>query len=425
MKTYSQFTREELTAEKDFLIKEYKKYQDLKLSLNMARGKPGADQLELSMPMMKLLQTSEECIDANGVDTRNYGELLGIKEARQIFGDLMGIKPEETIVVGSSSLTFMWDSMVRAMLLGVLGSEKPWCKYDKIKFICPVPGYDRHFAICEKLGIEMIPVQLTEWGPDMDAVRELVKDESVKGIWCVPKYTNPLGGCYSDEAVKALASMETAAKDFRIFWDNAYCVHYVYKDVPVLNMLEECKKAGNPDRVYMFGSTSKITFPGAGVAFFGASEANVEFIKNQITASAISWDKINMLRHVRFFKDAQGIRDMMAKHAAILRPKFDAVLNTLDEEIGPRGAGSWVKPEGGYFVTFMAMEGCAKRINGLCKDAGLTMTGAGATHPYHADPKDSYLRIAPSFPAPDELKKAMEVFCIAVRLATVEKLLDN
>ncbi|MCQ2561744.1 MAG: aminotransferase class I/II-fold pyridoxal phosphate-dependent enzyme [Clostridia bacterium] len=425
MKPYSQFTKEELIAEKDFLIKKYKEYQDLKLTLNMARGKPGADQLELSMPMMKLLQTAEECIDANGVDTRNYGELLGIKEARKLFGDVMGIKPEETIVVGSSSLTFMWDTMVRAMLLGVRGSEKPWSKYDKVKFICPVPGYDRHFTICETLGIEMIPVELTEWGPDMDAIRELVKDESVKGIWCVPKYTNPLGGCYSDEAVKALASMETAAKDFRIFWDNAYCVHYVYKDVPLLNMLEECKKAGNPDRVFMFGSTSKITFPGAGVGFFGASEENVEFIKNQITASAISWDKINMLRHVRFFKDVNGIHEIMAKHAEILRPKFDAVLNTLDEEIGPRGAGRWVKPEGGYFVTFIAEKGCAKRINLLCKEAGLSMTGAGATHPYHKDPDDAYLRIAPSFPEPSELKKAMDVFCIAVRLATVEKILDN
>ncbi len=423
MKNYSECTREELQQEKELLLKKYKEYQDLHLNLNMARGKPGADQLALSMPMLDVLNSTSDCHDKYGTDARNYGELLGLKEARELFGELMGIRPEETIVVGSSSLTFMFDCVARAMLLGVLGSEKPWCRYDKIKFLCPVPGYDRHFTICETLGIEMIPVPLTEWGPDMDQIRELVKDETVKGIWCVPKYTNPLGGCYSDEAVKALASMETAAKDFRIFWDNAYCVHYVYEDVPVLNMLEECKKAGHPDRVFMFGSTSKITFPGAGVGFFGASEANVEFIKKQINAEAISWDKMNMLRHVRFFGSAQGILDLMDKHAALLRPKFDAVLNALEEEIGPRGCGSWVRPSGGYFVTFMAPKGCAARVNALCKEAGVTMTGPGATHPYHKDPDDSVLRIAPSFPPAEELQKAMEVFCVAVRLAAVEKLL--
>ena len=424
MKNYSECTREELQQEKELLLKKYKEYQDLHLNLNMARGKPGADQLALSMPMLDVLNSTSDCHDKYGTDARNYGELLGLKEARELFGELMGIRPEETIVVGSSSLTFMFDCVARAMLLGVLGSEKPWCRYDKIKFLCPVPGYDRHFTICKTLGIEMIPVPLTEWGPDMDQIRELVKDETVKGIWCVPKYTNPLGGCYSDEAVKALASMETAAKDFRIFWDNAYCVHYVYEDVPVLNMLEECKKAGHPDRVFMFGSTSKITFPGAGVGFFGASEANVEFIKKQINAEAISWDKMNMLRHVRFFGSAQGILDLMDKHAALLRPKFDAVLNALEEEIGPRGCGSWVRPSGGYFVTFMAPKGCAARVNALCKEAGVTMTGPGATHPYHKDPDDSVLRIAPSFPPIEELDKAMEIFCVAVRLAAVEKLLS-
>ena len=423
MKTYQEFNREELQQEKELLLKKYKEYQDLHLNLNMARGKPGADQLALSMPMLDVLNSESDCKDKYGTDARNYGELLGLKEARELFGELMGVKPEETIVVGSSSLTFMYDSVCRAMLLGVLDSEKPWCRYEKVKFLCPVPGYDRHFTICESLGIEMIPVPLTEWGPDMDLVRELVKDESVKGIWCVPKYTNPLGGCYSDEAVRALASMETAAKDFRIFWDNAYCVHYVYEDVPVLNMLEECKIAGHPNRVFMFGSTSKITFPGAGVGFFAASEENVRFIQKQINAEAISWDKMNMLRHVRFFGSAQGILDLMDKHAALLRPKFDAVLNALDAEIGPRGCGSWVRPSGGYFVTFMAPKGCAARVNALCKEAGVTMTGPGATHPYHNDPDDSVLRIAPSFPPIEELDKAMEVFCVAVRLAVVEKML--
>ena len=424
MKKYETYTREELQQEKELLLKKYKEYQDLHLDLNMARGKPGADQLALSMPMLDVLDSKSDCHDKYGTDARNYGELLGLREARELFADLMGISWEETIVVGSSSLTFMYDCVSRAMLLGVLSSEKPWCKYDKVKFLCPVPGYDRHFTICETLGIEMIPVELNEWGPDMDAVRELVKDEAVKGIWCVPKYTNPLGGCYSDEAVKALASMETAAKDFRIFWDNAYCVHYVYEDVHVLNMLEECKKAGHPDRAYLFGSTSKITFPGAGVAFFGASKDNVEFIRKQINAEAISWDKLNMLRHVRFFSNAQGILDLMDKHAELLRPKFDAVLNALYTELAPRGCGSWVRPSGGYFVTYRAPEGCAARINALCRDAGVTMTGPGATHPYHDDPKDSTLRIAPSFPPAEELAKAMEVFCIAVRLATVEKLLS-
>ncbi|MBO4881352.1 MAG: aminotransferase class I/II-fold pyridoxal phosphate-dependent enzyme [Firmicutes bacterium] len=423
MKKYEEFTREELQQEKELLMKKYKEYQDLHLNLNMARGKPGADQLALSMPMLDVLDSRSDCCDKYGTDARNYGELLGLREARELFADLMGISWEETIVVGSSSLTFMYDCVARAMLLGVLGSEKPWCRYDKPKFLCPVPGYDRHFTICESLGIEMIPVELNEAGPDMDVVRELVKDESVKGIWCVPKYTNPMGGCYSDETVRALASMETAAKDFRIFWDNAYCVHYIYEDVHVLNMLEECKKAGNPNRVYMFGSTSKITFPGAGVGFFGASKDNVAFIQKQINAEAISWDKMNMLRHVRFFGSAQGILDLMDKHAELLRPKFDAVLDALDTEISPRGCGKWVSPAGGYFVTFWAPDGCAARINGLCKDAGVTMTGPGATHPYRNDPKDSVLRIAPSFPPAEELQKAMEVFCVAVRLAAVEKLL--
>lgn len=263
---------------------------------------------------------------------------------------------------------------------------------------------------------------MTDGGPDMDAVEEAVKDPAVKGIWCVPKYTNPLGGSYSDEAVRRLAALKPAAKDFRIFWDNAYAAHYVYEDTPLLNILEECKAAGNPDMVYMFGSTSKISFPGAGVAFFAASKANVDFTAKQLDAQAISWDKLNMLRHVRFFKDLDGIRAQMDRHAAILRPKFDAVLSTLEREVGSTGAGAWVKPKGGYFVTYMA-PGCAKRIVQLCKEAGVVLTDAGATHPYHKDPEDSYIRIAPSFPSPAELAQAMEVFCTAANLAAVEKLL--
>ena len=424
MKQYQEMTREELQAQREALEQTYSRLKAEGLKLNMARGKPGADQLELSLPMLDTLNSTSDCHDASGVDCRNYGELPGIPEARKLFADYMGVSPEETIVVGSASLTFMYDCMARAMLLGVLGGDKPWCKYDKVKFLCPVPGYDRHFTICETLGIEMINIPLTEWGPDMDLVEKLVaEDETIKGIWCVPKFTNPLGGSYSDEAVRRLASLKPAAKDFRIFWDNAYAAHYVYEDTPVLNILEECRKAGNPDMVYIFGSTSKITFPGAGVAFFAASKANVDFTAGQLDAQAISWDKMNMLRHVRYFKDVEGIRAQMDKHAAILRPKFDAVLSTLEAEIGSTGAGSWVKPKGGYFVTYMAMPGCARRIVSLCKEAGVVLTAAGATHPYHRDPEDSYIRLAPSFPSPAELAQAMEVFCAAAKLAAVEKLL--
>ena len=425
MKSYQQMNREEILAEKAQLEKAFAEYKAKGLKLNMARGKPGADQLDLSMPMLDVLNSKSNCVaEESRIDCRNYGELAGIPEARKLFGDYMGILPEETVVVGSSSLTFMYDCMARAMLKGVLGSEKPWGKYDKVKFLCPVPGYDRHFTICEFLGIEMINIPLTEWGPDMDLVEKLVADdESIKGMWCVPKYTNPLGGTYSDEAVKRIAALKPAAKDFRIFWDNAYNVHYIYNDTKLLNILEECKKAGNPNMVYMFGSTSKITLPGAGVAFFGASKENVDFTLKQLNAQSISWDKMNMLRHVRFFKNADGIRAMMKKHADILAPKFDAVLNALDKELGGRDAGTWVKPEGGYFVTYIANPGCAKRIVALCKEAGVVMTNAGATHPYGKDPDDSYIRIAPSFPTPDELALAMEIFCVSVRLATVEKLL--
>ena len=424
MKQFQEMTKEELQARRQQLEQTYSQLKAKGLKLNMARGKPGADQLELSAPMLDVLNSGSGCITESGVDCRNYGELLGIPEARKLFGDYMGVAPEETIVVGSASLTFMYDCMARAMLMGVLGGDKPWSKYEKVKFLCPVPGYDRHFTICEALGIEMINIPLTEWGPDMELVEKLATgDETVKGIWCVPKYTNPLGGSYSDEAVRRLAALRPAARDFRIFWDNAYAVHYVYEDTPVLNILEECKKAGNPDMVYMFGSTSKITFPGAGVAFFAASKANVDFTAKQLNAQAISWDKMNMLRHVRYFKDTAGIKAQMDKHAAILRPKFDAVLSTLEAELGGTGAGSWVKPKGGYFVTYMALPGCAKRIVQLCKDAGVILTDAGATHPYHRDPEDSYIRLAPSFPAPAELAQAMEVFCAAAKLAAVEKLL--
>ena len=423
MKEYQKMTKEELSNAKQALLAEYKKYQNMNLNLNMKRGKPCSEQLDMCMPMLDVLNSNSDCKDKYGVDCRNYGELLGIKEARELFGNVMGIAADETIVVGSSSLTFMYDCVARAMLTGVLGSEKPWCKYDKIKFLCPVPGYDRHFRICEFFGIEMININMTDDGLDMDEVRKYAEnDETVKGIWCVPKNSNPSGTTYSNKCVKELASMKTAAKDFRIFWDNAYIVHTIYNDPELLNILDECKKAGNPNRVYMFGSTSKITMAGAGVGFFGASKENVDFTEKQIGVESISWDKMNMLRHVRYLKDVNGIKDIMNKQAEILRPKFDAVLETLDKNLSGKGAGTWIKPDGGYFITYIGNNGTAKRIHQLCEEAGVALTDAGATHPYHKDPDDKYLRIAPSYPKLDEIKTAMEVLSVAAQIATIESL---
>jgi DNA-binding transcriptional MocR family regulator len=342
-------------------------------------------------------------------------------DAKRLFSEYLGVSTEEIIVAGSTSLTFMYDCLARAMLAGVLGSRRPWVKEEKVKFLCPVPGYDRHFAICQFLNIEMINIPTLADGPDMDMVEKMVSsDPFVKGMWCVPKFSNPLGITYSDNVIKRLASLKPAARDFRIFCDNAYAMHVVYRDAPLLNILEEFKKAGNPDMVYIFGSTNKVTFPGSGVAFFAASKANIAFKEKQLSMQAIGWDKLNMLRHVLFLKDAAGIRAHMQKHAGILRPKFDAVLNKLDFELSGRGAGEWVKPDGGYFITFIAEKGCAARIVALCKEAGVIMTNAGATHPYGKDPEDRYIRIAPSFPSGAELDSAMEVFCAAARLATVE-----
>ncbi|HHX92041.1 MAG TPA: aminotransferase class I/II-fold pyridoxal phosphate-dependent enzyme [Clostridiales bacterium] len=423
MKPYSTMKPAERETEYLSLKEQYRKFADKGLKLDMTRGKPGEDQLKLAMPMLDVLTSDSDCRDSAGMDCRNYGGLLGSADARKLFGDYLGISPEETIVVGSSSLSFMYDCVARAMLTGVLGSEKPWAVDEPVKFLCPVPGYDRHFTICEFLGIEMIPVELTEWGPDMDEVRRLVReDASIKGMWCVPKYTNPYGGCYSDDAVRQLASMETAAEDFRIFWDNAYNMHYVYRDVPLLNILDECRKAGHPNRPYLFGSTSKITFPGAGVGFFGASADNIAFTSRQISAQTISWDKMNMLRHVRFFKDIDGIRSVMDQQAALLRPKFDVVLNKLEQQLSGLGAGEWVRPDGGYFVTFLANPGCAKRLHELCRKAGVALTDPGATHPLHRDPEDRFLRIAPSYPPVEELSLAMDVFCVAARMAALEQL---
>ncbi len=423
MKRYQDMTAKELADAKAVLLERYQKFKDMKLSLNIARGNPSVQQLDMIMPMMDVINSDTDCRDKYGTDARNYGALLGLQEAREFFGELLGTKLEETIVVGASSINFMYDCLSRAMLRGVLGSEKPWGKYDKIKFICPVPGYDRHFGMCEFFGIDMIQVQTDEEGPDMDVIRKYVEsDETVKGMWCIPKFSNPLGITYSDRVVKELANLKPAAKDFRIFWDNSYMVHHIYGDVQLLNILDECKKAGNPDMVYMFGSTSKITMAGSGIGFFGASEANIKFTESQVKYETISWDKMNMLRHVRFLKSQGGVENVMKKHAEILRPKFDAVFRVLSRELDGKGAGSWTKPKGGYFITFIANDGTATRINELVKACGVTMTGPGATHPFHNDPDDRYLRIAPSFPPVEELEPAMEVFAICAQIAAIEQL---
>jgi len=374
------------------------------------------------MPMLDVLSSSADVFAEGGVDCRNFGELTGIMDAKKLFSEYMGVTTDEIIVLGSTSLTFMYDCMARAMLAGVLGSEKPWGKEEKVKFLCPVPGYDRHFSICQFLGIEMINIPTSADGPDMDMIEKLVgNDPLIKGIWVVPKYSNPLGITYSDQTIRRLAALKPAAKDFRIFCDNAYAMHEVYRDVPLLNPLEACKEAGNPNMIYLFGSTNKVTFPGAGVAFFVASKENVGFTEKQLSMQAIGWDKLNMLRQVRFFKTLDGIKVQMKKHAEILRPKFDAVFSKLEKELNGLGVGEWIKPEGGYFITFIAETGCAKRIVALCKEAGVVMTNAGATHPYGNDPEDRYIRIAPTFPSLTELETAMEIFCAAAKLATAEK----
>ena len=422
MKPYSAMSSDEILREKEALESAFAAYKAKGLSLNMARGKPGNDQLALSMPMLDILNSSSSCKAEGGVDCRNYGELTGIMDAKRLFGEYIGVSTDEIMIAGSTSLTFMYDCIARAMLVGVLGSERPWVKEEKVKFLCPVPGYDRHFAICQFLGIEMISIPTSAEGPDMDMIEKLVAaDPLIKGMWCVPKFSNPLGITYSDKTTRRLAALKPAAKDFRVFCDNAYSMHLVYRDVPLLNILEAFKEAGNPNMVYIFGSTNKITFPGAGVSFFAASKENIAFKEKQLSMQAIGWDKLNMLRHVLFLKDIKGIKTQMQKHAEILRPKFDAVLEKLESELAGPGAGEWVKPDGGYFITFIAENGCAKRTVALCKEAGVIMTNAGAAHPYGNDPEDRYIRIAPSFPSLPELKQAMEVFCVAVKLATVER----
>lgn len=429
MKPYAQLSKEELLALKAELEAEYKEIQGKGLALDMSRGKPAKVQLDLSEKMLTIISKNEEAVAENGLDCCNYGGPIGIPEARRLMGDLVGVPADNVIICGNASLTIMFDTVSRSMTHGVMGST-PWAKLDKVKFLCPVPGYDRHFGVTEYFGIEMVNVPMTEDGPDMDLVEKLVsEDASIKGIWCVPKYSNPQGYTYSDETVKRFANLKPAAKDFRIFWDNAYCIHHLYEgeenQEQILDILSECEKAGNPDMVYEFISTSKVSYAGAGISAIISSKANLEDIKRHMNYQTIGHDKLNQLRHVKFFKDADGVNAHMMKHASILRPKFEAVLKVLEESLGGLEIASWTCPKGGYFISFDAMEGCAKAIVAKAKDAGLVMTGAGATYPYGKDPKDSNIRIAPSLPTPEELELAGKLFVLSVKLVSIDKLLEN
>lgn len=427
MKKYGELSKTELVELEQKLFLQYEDMKARGLSLNMARGLPSAEQLDMEADFFGMLYPDSDFISEEGKDCRNYGELTGIHEARRLMGQMMEIPSENVIVFGNSSLNVMYDTVARSMILGVCGST-PWCRLDKVKFLCPVPGYDRHFAITEQFGIEMINIPMTPEGPDMDPVEKYVNsDPAVKGIWCVPKYSNPGGVTYSDETVRRFAALTPAAEDFRIFWDNAYCIHHLYDDRQdtLVEILDACTKAGNPDIVYKFCSTSKVTFPGSGLAALGASKRNLDYIKSVITIQTIGPDKLNQLRHVRYFKDINGMKNHMKKHAAILRPKFELVQKRLEDELGGLGIGEWSNPVGGYFVSFNTLPGCAKTVVGMCKDAGVTMTGAGATYPYKKDPEDSNIRIAPTFPPIDELDKALDVFVLCVKLASVQKLLEE
>ena len=422
---YDEMSREELQQELESLKKEYRKAQGHELHLDMSRGKPCLEQLDLSMGLMEVLDSSSDLTCEDGTDCRNYGQLTGIEEARVLLGDMMENNPNDIIIYGNSSLNVMYDTVSRAYTHGIMGNP-PWCKLDKVKFLCPVPGYDRHFAITEYFGIEMIPVPMTSTGPDMAVVEKLVaEDEAIKGIWCVPKYSNPSGISYSDETVRRFARLKPAAKDFRIFWDNAYGMHHLYDDRQdyLIEILAECKRAGNPDLVYKFASTSKITFPGSGIAALATSPNNMEDIKRQLRHQTIGHDKVNQLRHVRFFKDIHGMVEHMRKHADILRPKFEMVEDMLEQELGDKGIGTWTKPLGGYFIGFESLPGCAKDIVARCKKAGVTMTPAGATWPYGKDPQDTSIRIAPTFPSLEELRSAARLFCLCVKMVSAEKLL--
>lgn len=425
MKRYADMTAEELAEELKGLKQEYHRIQGMDLHLDMSRGKPCKEQLDLSMGLMDVLDSGSDLTCEDGTDCRNYGQLTGIDEARVLLGDMMENNPNDIIIYGNSSLNVMYDTVSRAYTHGIMGNT-PWCKLDRVRFLCPSPGYDRHFAITEYFGIEMIPVPMTPTGPRMDIVETLVsQDESIKGIWCVPKYSNPQGYSYSDETVRRFARLKPAARDFRIFWDNAYGMHHLYDDHQdyLIEILAECKRAGNPDLVYKFSSTSKITFPGSGIAALATSPNNMEDIRVQLKHQTIGHDKVNQLRHVRFFRDIHGMVEHMRRHADILRPKFEMVESILDEELGGLDVGTWTKPLGGYFMSFESLPGCAKAIVARCKKAGVVLTPAGAAWPYGKDPQDTNIRIAPTFPSMADLENAAKLFALCVRLVSAEKLL--
>ncbi len=425
MKSYHQMSKKELLEEQKKVVAQYEALKKRGLTLDMSRGKPSSEQLDLSRKMLDCITSESSCISEEGIDCRNYGVLDGIKEAKEFIASMVDASAENVIVYGNSSLNLMYDTIARAMLHGIMGNT-PWSKLDKVKFLCPVPGYDRHFAITSHFGIEMIPVPMKSTGPDMDMIERLVKeDESIKGIWCVPKYSNPQGYSYSDDTVKRFAKLKPAAKDFRIFWDNAYAIHHLYEEKQdvILNILEECEKENNKDLVYEFCSTSKITFAGGGIAGLITSQNNIKDIKKQMGIQTIGHDKMNQLRHVKFFSEIVSLKEHMKRHANILRPKFETVLTILENELSGLEIGEWNRANGGYFISFDSLEGCAKRIIALAKEAGVIMTPAGATYPNGIDPLDKNIRIAPSLPSIDELEMATKLFTVCVKLASLEKLL--
>lgn len=426
MKPYCEQSEAELRAEYEACLAAYKRYQEMNLALDMSRGKPCTEQLDLSMPMLDTVTSEHDMLTKDGSDVRSYGQLAGIPEVKALFADMLGVQPENILVGGNSSLNMMFDCICLSMSLGVNG-EKPWAQQKDVKFLCPVPGYDRHFAICELFGIQMINIPLGADGPDMDLVQKYVEnDPTIKGIWCVPKYSNPTGTTYSDETVRRLAALKPAAKDFRIYWDNAYCVHDLTDTPdPLLNIFDECQKQGNDGMVVAFASTSKISFSGAGIAVMAASGNAIKELTAQRSIQTIGPNKVNQLMHVRYFKDIDGVMAHMQKHRAIIAPKFDVVIDALDQELAPLGIASYRRPNGGYFISFNSLPGCAKRIGTLCKEAGVVLTAVGATYPYGKDPEDANIRIAPTYPPVEELKTAMKVFCTAVKLASIEKLLKK
>ena len=422
MKPYAQYTKQERTEELTALRERLQSYQALKLNLNMARGKPSKAQLDLVSDLLTVLTDPADCMDG-GIDARNYGELSGLPSAKKLFAELLGTKPEEILVGGNASLNLMYDLIAKAWTHGLKHSPRPWSQEPVVRFLCPAPGYDRHFKISESFGMELICIPMTQTGPDMDAVEAAVRDPAVKGMWCVPKYSNPDGIVYSEETVDRIAALRPAAPDFALMWDNDYCIHEIYGEfIPFRDMLSVCRAQGNADMVYEFASTSKITFPGAGVACMAASEENLKYLLSLLSFQTISYDKVNQLRHVRYLKDRTHTLALMRKHAGLLAPKFTAVLDALEREIAPLDIARWTRPKGGYFISFYAMPGTAKRVLALCREAGVTMTPAGATFPYGVDPQDSNIRIAPSLPPVEELRQAMEIFCLCVKIAALEKL---